>query len=123
MKIPSSGLSFRTLTVANGNLCQADDKLPHGNFVFKFSHRITLDPLALTPRGILLAEYLENEKSNEPSRSNNLGEEATTTGGSNDKLMIKWNQHHIIWLSPHTLNRLRDEAYQKIELEVCSGKN
>ena len=77
-----------------------------------------LDPLSLVPRGVLVEEYLESERNKENARNSNIADDAVTSGNLNDKLMVKWNQHHIIWLNPYTLNKFRDEAYQKIELEV-----
>lgn len=128
IKIPSTGGNPRSIIIANGSLCQADDKLSHGRYDFCSSrgpHRfkpLYLDPIALTPQGIPLSDHTEAEKYHD-SHHSGTAEESVTGGNSSltektDKLMVKWNQAHTIWLNPHVMNKLRDDSHQKLEVEV-----
>lgn len=74
-----------------------------------------VDPIALAPQGIPIAGFNNAERNNENHLAN--GTEEPVVGGS-DKLMVRWNHQQIIWLSPHVLNKLREESNQKVEVEA-----
>lgn len=105
LKLPTNAAENRIVTIPNGNLILGE-------------YHVEEDPCMSAPQGIVMNEDADYEGIDHHNSNQNDDSQPAASNNGESKIIVRWNNHYIVWLSPPAIARLREESHRKIELEV-----